>query len=168
MLLISQTVWAQTEPLDNHFFMNFSWYSILEKTPGRDFNEKGAAATIGYGRVLSDYVGVEASVSGYNEVKDKILGVERTIRGAAVAVHCVGYMPIYDRFRLLAKIGLAHWKFKYASDVQPTENRDDVSMVYGAGFAFDADHDSTLRLEYEGFSGDPGVKAITLGIQHNF
>jgi len=167
LILLSQTCLAQ-ETLDNHFFMNFSGYKILDKSFEPKFAEGGAAGTFGYGRVLSDYVTLEVSVSAYSEVKDRVLGVERTAKGAAVSTHFLGTLPVWRTWRLIAKMGLSHWKFKYGSTTEPTEIRDGVNIIYGAGVAFDADHDSTIRFMYEGFSSKPGVTAVSFGIQHNF
>ena len=165
--LVSLPCLAQ-ETLDNHFFMNFSGYKILDKTFDPKFSEGGAAGTFGYGRVLSDYVTVEVSVSSFSEVKDKVAGLERTARGVALSSQLLGTLPVWRTWRMLAKIGLSHWKFKYGSDLEPTEIRDGVNLIYGIGVAFDADHDSTIRFEYEGYNDKPGLTAFSFGIQHNF
>ena len=159
---------ATAEERNNYFFLNFAGYSVRFENDIKDFEESGAAGSFGYGRVISDYAAFEIFISTYGEVKDEILNIERKASGRAFGTYLVGSWPISEYFRLNGKVGAANWKFTLEDDVLGKENQDGTDVLYGAGIALDADHDSTIRLEYDAYLNGVDVSVISLGFQHNF
>ena len=159
---------AVAEERYNYFFLNFAGYSVLVDNDVEDFKKSGAAAIFGYGRVISDYAAIEIAINSYNEIKDEVQNIERKGLGGAVSVQGVGTWPVSDYFRVFAKAGASSWRYTLDIEGLEKETIDGTDIIYGAGVALDADHDSTIRLEYDAYLNGIDLNFISLGFQHNF
>ena len=158
------------EERNNYFFLNFAGYSVDIEVVNNveDFKKSGAAAIFGYGRAISDYVAIEIAINSYNEVKDELQNLERKGLGGAIVIQGVGMWPVSDYFKVFAKAGASNWKYIVDIEGADKETIDGTDVIYGAGIALDADHDSTIRLEYDAYLNGLNVDFISLGFQHNF
>ena len=136
------------------------------------FHAQGLVQKLGGGYRFSDFVSFEVSLISYGEVSDTNGTVETDMVGAAIATQLMGLLPITNSIDIFGKAGVSYWKFEIKSEDPPLISRaseDGSDVIYGAGFLFRVDHDSTLRLEYElSDIGGIDIAAISFEIQHQF
>lgn len=164
---------AANEERNAHFLLSFGRTDIK----GNVFHHQGGMSKIQGGYRFSDFVAIEIGLVAYGEAKDIAGTAEQEIVGAAIEGQLFFIAPLLYWLEPYAKFGISSWMF----DVKQIPDNIDAGngefegndLIYGAGFIFNVDHDSSLRLEYEGASFkdsgfDVDLKAISFGIQHRF
>lgn len=169
-----EPAWPKLDEERNaHFLLSFGRTDIK----GNVFHHQGSMTKIQGGYRFSDFVAIEIGLVAYGEAKDIAGTAEQEIVGAAIEGQLFFIAPLLNWFEPYVKFGLSNWLFdvnQIPTNIDAgTGEFEGYDLIYGAGIMFNVDHDSTLRLEYEGASFkdsgfDVDLKAISFGIQHRF
>ena len=113
---------------------------------------KGAdlgAADVKFGAKFNPYLGAEGEVDvGTNsDVATQLSsGISERINYAA-AIYGVAYLPVTQRFNLLARVGVGETRFS-VNDNGVAGRSDLVSLDYGVGAAYDLNARNSIRVDY--------------------
>ena len=168
-ICLSCTFSAFAEDRTGHLIMTIG--DTIVKADG--FEDEGVAFKLGAGYQVGDYFSLEYYFIYYGEETDETGNQKISSEGKAGVLQAVGITSLTSSIRLMGKAGISKWKFKNKLEVNNTlVSRSEVSdedLIYGAGFLFDVDEDSTVRLEYE-FSKykETDYSIISFGFQHYF
>lgn len=157
------------EERDSHFAMSIGRTDIK----GDIYHHQGTIFRMLGGQRFNDYISLEAGFIYYGEVEDNAGLDEMKIEGHAWDINLVVIAPLSNVFEAFGKVGASRWSFRGREEVSGVGafrgKVDGEDPVYGAGFLFNVDHDSTIRLEYElSEFDDTDVKIISLGFQHRY
>lgn len=140
------------------------------------FHHQGAITKLQGGYRFNDYIAIEIGFAYYQQTEDMAGTVEQEMTGAAFEGQLFFVIPLLHWCEPYGKLGASSWVF----DVEEPSGVDSGTgtfegndIIYGGGFFFHVDHDSTLRLEYEmvNFKDsdfDMEAKQISFGIHHRF
>jgi len=140
---------------------------------GNVYHLQGTVFKLSAGQRFSDYLLFEAGFVYYGEVEDTAGLDVLTIEGYAWNLHLLFIAPVSASFEPFGKIGVSKWHLSQKEEINGggtlRGDADGEDIVYGAGFLFNVDHDSTIRIEYDltEFDGTD-VSAILLGFQHRY
>ena len=156
-----------------HFMLAFGRTDIK----GNVFHHQGSISKLQGGYRFSDYLIFEAGFSFYGEAEDEAGTADQEITGGSFETQFLLIAPLMTWFEPYGKLGISSWFFDTTTvpvNIDSGNGEYEGSdLIYGAGFLFNIDHDSTLRLEYEMSSFkdaafDVDVKEILFAIQHRF
>lgn len=138
-----------------------------------DYHDQGALFKIHGGSRFGDFFALEAGFVYYAESTEVEGNIRLKSEGNGIEIQILGILPMTSWVELFGKVGVSKWRSTSKVEVI---NQGSVKLttkgedpIYGAGFLFNVDHDSTIRLEYEQYEfADTDIKAISLGFMHRY
>ncbi len=159
--------WAQeTTNWSNSWYGDLG-YSLTTRN-GADLGSVNARV----GTKFTRYLGAEGELNvGVNRDAAPALGPGVSERlNTAVAAYGVGYLPLGDKFSLLARVGVGENQFA-VNGAGLESHRDLVSVNYGAGATYSLSPTNAVRADYtrKSYDHDGGDdNTWALSFQHKF
>lgn len=164
---------VENEQRNAHFSLAFGRTDIK----GDVFHHQGSLSKLQGGYRFSDYFAFEAGFVFYGESDDLASTNQQEISGGAIEAQFMLIAPLLSWFEPYGILGISSWLFDVKEVPDGIESGtgefEGNDFIFGAGFLFNVDHDSSLRLEYEMSSFkdqdfDMDIKQVVFGIQHRF
>ena len=138
---------------------------------GSSCDETDTAYKIFGGYQFNKHFAVEGFYTDLGEFSESDAGIDIVAEADTFGVAFVGILPLSEQFDLFAKVGVHRWDIEVVGKGGSTVVTGDDSgtdVMYGVGASYSLTDSVAIRAEWENYSGDDDLTALSAGVTYSF